>query len=88
MFIDQASRRLNVVNWGARLDDGHHYLAAHLLAVAQAAGASAPGQVRSEQVGDIAVSYAVTDSKSELASTSYGRTYSELRGEIMSERCL
>lgn len=89
VFIDQAARRVNATQWGSRADDGVSYLAAHLLYSGNLGAGAPAGAVESERVGDIAVSYAVADlPATELASTSYGRRYLDLRSLVFSGRCL
>ncbi len=87
-FITKAECRVNRMEWGKKADDGVGYLTAHLLKrLAQGDGA-ASGPVASEKVGDIAVSYGVSDDfkNRELASTVYGRQYLDICGEVFPSR--
>lgn len=89
LFIDRASRFVSQDAWGARADDGVIELACHMLKVADGQGGATPGAPTSDHVGDVSTSYQVGGDKrwdSELGSTSYGRTYMQLRRLIFADR--
>ena len=87
-FIGKAEIRVNQIEWGNKADDGIGFLTAHLLKRLQQGDGAASGPVASEKVGDIAVSYGVSDDFKgrELASTVYGRQYLDLQGEVFASR--
>ena len=87
-FIGKAEIRVNRTEWGVKADDGVGYLTAHLLKRFEQGDGAASGPVASERVGDIAVSYGVSDDfkNRELASTVYGRQYLDLCGEVFASR--
>ena len=97
LFLDKAKRRVSTTSWGARADDAIIELTCHLLQVAcnaeDQAGAATAGPISAESVGDISVDYADTSASSkfdsgELGTTAYGRTFAQMRREIISDRCL
>lgn len=87
-FINKAELRVNRTEWGNKADDGVGYLAAHLLKRMQQGDGAAAGPVSSERVGDINVSYGVSEDfkDRELASTVYGRQYLDLCSEVFAAR--
>lgn len=87
-FIGKAEIRVNRTEWGNKADDGIGFLTAHLLKRLEQGDGAASGPVASERVGDIAVSYGVSDDfkNRELASTAYGRSYLDLQGEVFAAR--
>lgn len=87
-FLAKAGLRVNLTAWGAKADDGIGYLTAHLLKRLEQGDGAASGPVASEKVGDIAVSYGVSEDfkDRELASTVYGRQYLDLCSEVFATR--
>jgi len=77
--ITDASRRVDNTWIEGDYQTAILYLAAHLIAVADAA-ASGGGVIQSERIGPISVTYAVDASTKpgQLASTSYGQYWAEL----------
>jgi hypothetical protein len=92
-WLDQANRRVNATQWGAKADDGVLWLTAHLLKLEKSlrSGAGAPaGPISSKKVDQITVTFKVPDSLAGdfLASTGYGQYFLSLRKGIFSERVL
>lgn len=86
LFITFAENSISAAVWGTLTDQAVSYLAAHMLARANAGGA-AGGPVVSEKVGDLARSYGQVGGKTsdylgELGLTSYGIEYARLRRQI------
>jgi hypothetical protein len=88
LALDKANRRINTTAWGVKADDGLVCLTGHLLARSATEGQGAAGPISSESVGQVSVSYAISDSfkESDLGSTSYGRCFLELRKEVFPTR--
>jgi hypothetical protein len=86
LFLGIASESVSSSVWGGLADPATAYLAAHMIAMADKAGASgAAGPVTSSRVGDLARSYADLSSSldAELASTAYGVEYLRMRRQIL-----
>ncbi len=87
LYLDDAGLEINDDQWGVLADRGHLYLAAHFtfLACKREAGEDVdPGQIKSEQVGEVRQSYAVSEPgadnmNQELYVTPYGKEYLRLR---------
>lgn len=91
LAIDEASARVNEVQWSLKADLGVTYLAAHLIAYFYdpACVEPAPGVVTSEREGGVATSYAIAEHMKDagaLGSTKYGRHFVGLRREIFVTR--
>jgi hypothetical protein len=71
VFIADAYAQMNTAIWGAYLDRGAKYLAAHLATMSNRRGQAGPASEK--HVGKIGQSNAVN--KGPLASTSYGEEY-------------
>lgn len=85
--IDEAYLELDEDVWGAKLDAGAFYLAAHKATVGSLRGGSA-GAIQSESVGSVSRSFAVSQSAaaSDLLSTAYGAEYARLVGTLVDAR--
>lgn len=96
-FLARAKKFINFPWWGEKADEGHGYFTAHMMKIAGVAdsagggggGGGQNGQITSEKVGDLAVSYgqAVSASGSSvsdaiLATTTYGQMFLFLRGTL------
>jgi hypothetical protein len=93
LWLAQAQRRVNTVQWGEKADDATLWLTAHLLKLdsqIRGGGTAAAGPISQKKVGDLSVSYAVPAkmAQSFLASTAYGQQYLQLRSELMTTRVL
>ena len=78
-FIGMAERRISREHFGDKADDAVCLMAAHLLTMADRAGAG--GAITGEKVGDLSTNYASQsskDGKGSLNATSYGQMYSDL----------
>lgn len=78
-ILDDVALQLNDDIWGARINIGAKYLAAHLASITNRGGAV--GQVTEEKVGEVSRSYAVDSASgggSGLDDTSYGQEFQRL----------
>lgn len=80
VFIEIADRSIAENIWSDHADYGRGYLAAHLMTISSRGGLAGP--VKSEKVGDLSQSFAVSDAATSLDSSSYGKEYLRLRSEI------
>lgn len=80
LFIDAAALWLNEGKWGRKFKQGWIFMTCHLLEVDSRMGAS--GQITSESVGELSVSYGSVPNDDELNDTSYGRQFVSLRRTI------
>lgn len=80
-FIGFASLSVNTSVWGSKSDLGTGYLAAHMMTMSNRKGRSG---VTMEKVGDLARSYAPTDTDDgALGQTSYGQEFLRLRKSLL-----
>lgn len=80
-FIGLASLSVNSTIWGSKADLGTGLLAAHMMTMSNRKGRSG---VTSEKVGDLARSYAPTDTDDgALGQTSYGQEFLRLRKSLL-----
>lgn len=89
----QAERRINLVQWGEKADDGILWLTAHLLKLYQQikAGAFAKaGPISEKKVGDLSIKFAIpgTLKHSWLSSTTYGQYFQDLKTGVWPTRVL
>lgn len=82
IYLDMATNCVDETVWGKKADDAIKLLTAHYLTLASRGGNS--GSVTSEKVGDLQKSFsnAQTDD-SELATTSYGQMYLQMRKTLV-----
>jgi len=81
IYLDMAVRCVDETVWGDKADDAIKLLTAHYLTLATREGASGP--VTSEKVGDLQTNYGQSQSDSELASTSYGTMYLQMKKTLV-----
>jgi hypothetical protein len=77
IFLDIAKNQVVASVWGDRYTNGVLLLAAHFMTLANRKGVGGP--VTGLSAGDMSISYGSTQAKSDLANTSYGLLYLELR---------
>lgn len=91
-WLAEATRYINITQWGGKADDGLAYLTAHLIATfeTEALKTDEPGAgpVTSEREGGVATSYAIAESftKDSMGGTKYGRRYREILGTVFVTR--
>lgn len=85
LFIDFAKLSVNEAVWGAKYDLGVAVMAAHLLTISSAGGATGGLAVTQEKVGDLSRSYAAPsgDAIDSLQGTAYGRWFLQLRKSLV-----
>ncbi len=88
LFLQDAANWLNPSIWGAKLEQGQRYLAAHLASVSLRRGAA--GQISEVGAGAARVAYAQTAAKandpSEYESTTYGMQFKRLMKTLPAAR--
>jgi hypothetical protein len=95
LILAQVARQVGPVKWGAWVDDGRLYLAAHLGAMylsadeAGGGGGSVVGPVQSETVGPVSRTFAILSSSAGSSSaafdaTAWGQEYKRLRSLLVS----
>lgn len=80
-ILQEASRSVSIAFFGARADDAHAYLAAHLATTTiVGAGSGSAAGVKSVSAGSVSITYAdaAAGADNDYASTSYGRAYQRL----------
>jgi len=80
-FINYASPYINRTIWGTKADFAHALFTAHLLTMSLKGGAG--GEITSEKVGDLAISYGAGSSGNDLGKTSYGSIFLSLRKTLL-----